>query len=176
VPERRPLPRTATPLDRIVWVLVSHSAAWEQLPVAAHDLLCDQPAPYGLFFRWLNRLVHDQGALSGDEVLVQMRATAADASSQPGAAPFPGDDGDAALADLAQRIQRLHDIDTLPDPVADLIQLVRPLELDALREELDLLLQSGELSDAAEARQLELLRLTRDLKLEISQGRPISGR
>ena len=176
VPERRPLPRTATPLDRIVWVLIAHSAAWEQLPATDHDLLCDQPAPYGPFFRWLDRLLHDQGALAGDEVLVQMRATAADAQTQASAAHHPGDDSDAALADLAQRIQRLHDIDTLPDPVADLVQLVRPLALDALREELDLLLQSGELSDAAEARKLELLRLTRDLKLEISQGRPISGR
>jgi len=176
VPERRPLPRTATPLDRIVWVLVSHSAAWEQLPATAHDLLCDQPAPYGPFFRWLDRLVHDQGALSGDEVLVQMRATAADAPA-PGQSPHLAViDSDAALADLAQRIQRLHDIDTLPDPLADIIQLVRPLELEALREELDLLLQSGDLSEAAEARKLELLRLTRDLKLEISQARPISGR
>lgn len=174
VPERRPLPRTATPLDRIVWVLVSHSAAWESLPAAAHDLLCDQAAPYGPFFRWLDRLLHDQGALSGEEVLVQMRATAADATSADGSVSHTGND--AALADLAQRIERLHGIDALPDPVADLLKLVRPLELDALREELDLLLQSGELSDAAEARKLELLRLTRDLKLEISQERPISGR
>ena len=80
------------------------------------------------------------------------------------------------LADLAQRIERFHDMENLPEPVADLLKLVRPLELDALREELDLLLQSGELSEAAEARKLELFRLTRDLKLEISQDRPISGR
>jgi len=53
--------------------------------------------------------------------------------------------------------------------------LIRPLELDSLREELDMLLQAGELSEAAEARKLELVRLTRDLKLEISQQRPISG-
>jgi DNA primase len=170
VPERRPLPRTATPLDRIVWILAAHSAAWEHLPPGMHDLLCDQAAPYGPFFRWLDRLVHDQGALPGDEVFVQMRAAAADAHT-----PGHADEGDdAALAELAQRIQRLHGVGQLADPVADLIQLVRPLELEALREELDLLLQSGELSEAAEARKLALFRLTRDLKLEISQGRPIS--
>ena len=169
VPERRPLPRAATPLDRIVWVLVAHSGAWEHLPASAHDLLCDQPAPYGLFFRWLDRQIHDQGALPAEELTQRMRA-----SSDP--AGDGHDDSAGALAELAQRIQRLHDMDALPDPVADLIKLVRPLELDALREELDLLLQSGELSEAAEARKIALFRLTRDLKLEISQERPISSR
>lgn len=167
VPERRPLPRAATPLDRIVWVLVAHCAAWEHLPAAAHDLLCDQASPYGPFFRWLDRLLHDQGALPADALLAQMRATAQAAAA---------DHSDPVLADLALRIERLHDMENLADPVADLLKLVRPLELDALREELDLLLQSGELSEAAEARKLELFRLTRDLKLEISQDRPISGR
>ena len=113
-------------------------------------------------------------ALGGQHVGGLQRFLQAGAQRQDGDRRAFADD--AALADLAQRIERLHGIDALPDPVADLLKLVRPLELDALREELDLLLQSGELSDAAEARKLELLRLTRDLKLEISQERPISGR
>ncbi|MCH8178669.1 MAG: DNA primase [Proteobacteria bacterium] len=158
VPERRPLPRATTPLDRVVWVLVAHSGAWEHLPASAHDLLCDQAEPYGGFFRWLDRLLLDQGALPAEALFGQMKT-----------AP------DRGLPELAQRIERLHGMEALPDPLADLLKLVRPLELDALREELDLLLQSGELSDAAEARKLELFRLTRDLKLEISQERPISG-
>jgi DNA primase len=61
------------------------------------------------------------------------------------------------------------------DTVDTLLNLIRPIELVALREELDLLLQSGELSEAAEARKRELFRITKDMKLEISQRRPISG-
>ena len=59
--------------------------------------------------------------------------------------------------------------------VDNLLNLIKPLELVALREELDLLTQSGELSDAAEARKLELVRRTLAMKLEISQHRPISA-
>ena len=61
------------------------------------------------------------------------------------------------------------------DTVTSLINLIKPLELVALRDELDLLTQSGELSEVAEARKMELVRLTLALKLEISQHRPISG-
>jgi len=60
--------------------------------------------------------------------------------------------------------------------VTSLINLIRPLELVALSEELKMLLQSGEeLSEAAENRKMELIRLTNQMKLEISQHRPISG-
>jgi DNA primase len=167
VPAPRPLPRAATPLDRIAWVLVSSSAQWEQLPTSAHDILCDQPSPYGPFFRWLDRLLLDQGALPAAELMQGMRE--ADA-------PPNDTDADRPLATLADRITRLHDFGTTVEhSLADLLSLIRPLELEALREELDMLLQAGELSEAAEARKLELVRLTRDLKLEISQQRPISA-
>jgi DNA primase len=155
----RPLPQAATPQDRIAWVLVAHAGLWEQLPASAHDILCDQASPYGPFFRWLDRLLADQGPMPAAELLQGLRA-----------------EPDPALVALAERINRLHDFGQGAEhTVADLISLVRPLELDALREELDMLLQAGELSDAAEARKLELVKLTRDLKLEISQQRPISA-
>jgi len=163
----RPLPRAATPLDRIAWVLVASSGTWEQLPATAHDILCDQPSPYGPFFRWLDRLLLDQGALEAAELLQGMR----EADGEPGSTG-----ADAPLSALAERITRLHDFGTGAEHhAADLLSLIRPLELEALREELDMLLQAGELSEAAEARKLELVRLTRDLKLEISQQRPISA-
>lgn len=161
---RRPLPLAATPLDRIVWALASHCEFWEQLPAATHDLLCDQALPYGGFFRWLDRLIHDQGHLPRDELLSRMRA-------------YRGEDGDSESGDfdaLAVRIEQFVDVPDNRDTVAELINLIRPIELDALREELDLLLGAGELSDAAEARKMELFRLTTALKLEISQHRPIS--
>ena len=176
VVERRPLPQAATPLDRIVWTLVAHSGAWEQLSSVAHDILCDQAAPYGPFFRWLDRLLLDQGALPAADLMAGMRQTDAphEPAGDPGAAASHAP-MNAPLSALADRIERLHEVSGQADPVAELLSLIRPLELDALREELDMLLQAGELSEAAEARKLELFRLTRDLKLEISQMRPISG-
>ena len=173
VVEPRPLPRAATPLDRVVWALVANSAAWEQLPSSAHDLLCDQASPYGPFFRWLDRLLIDQGALPGPELLTLMRLD--DTGAPPAETSASAATSASPLGSLATRIERLHEIKSTGDDVADLIALIRPLELDSLREELDMLLQAGELSEAAETRKLELVRLTRDLKLEISQQRPISG-
>ena len=161
---RRPLPQAATPLDRVVWALVSRSALWEQLPPTTHDLLCDQPLPYGQFFRWLDRLVLDQGPIERDALLSEMRQPSGDDSS-----------GEPLFSSLADRIQQFHDLPDNQDTAENLIGLIRPLELDALREELNLLLQSGELSETAEARKLELLRQTQAMKLEISQRRPISS-
>ncbi len=169
----RPLPRAATPLDRIAWVLVASSGTWEQLPASAHDLLCDQPSPYGPFFRWLDRLLLDQGAVAAAELLQGMREADGEAHATEGTARA---NAEAPLFTLAERITRLHDFGgSAEHSLADLLSLIRPLELEALREELDMLLQAGELSEAAEARKLELVRLTRDLKLEISQQRPISA-
>jgi DNA primase len=164
--EQRPLPQAATPLDRIIWALVSHSEFWEQLPSATHDLLCDQPAPYGEFFRWLDRVLLDQGLLNAEDLLKLMRGDTDDPE-------HPGDPGH--FQPLARRVALFHDVPDNKDTVDDLMTMIRPLELVALREELDLLTQSGELSEAAEARKMELVRQTLAMKLEISQRRPISG-
>lgn len=165
--ERRPLPQAATPMDRIIWVLVSHSEFWEQLPPATHDLLCDQPAPYGEFFRWLDRILLDQGLLDTHALLAMMRGDAQ-------APEHPRDEAGHFRA-LAQRIAQFVEVPDNKDTVEELMNLIRPIELVALREELDLLTQSGELSEAAEARKMELVRLTLAMKLEISHRRPISG-
>jgi DNA primase len=165
----RPLPQAATPLDRIVWSLVAHGEFWEQLPGATHDLLCDQPAPYGGFFRWLDRLLIDQGQLSADALMRGMRG------DEDAEAPVAEGEDASDLRRLAERIARLLDVPDNKDTVENLLSLIKPLELVALREELDLLTQSGELSEAAESRKMELMRLTLAMKLEISQSRPISG-
>lgn len=167
--ERRPLPQAATPLDRIVWALVSHSEFWEQLPGATHDLLCDQPAPYGAFFRWLDRLLIDQGLQPADALLTLMR------DGEDGAPATGADTSPSDLAVLARRVTQFVDVPDNKDTVDNLLNLIKPLELVALREELDLLTQSGELSEAAEARKMELVRRTLAMKLEISQHRPISA-
>jgi len=82
---------------------------------------------------------------------------------------------DESLQALARRLANLHGFEAPQEKASDLVDLLRPLQLQALRDELDLLLQSGELSEVAEARKRELIRLTGQLKLEISQSRPISG-
>ncbi|TAK90449.1 MAG: DNA primase [Aquabacterium sp.] len=164
--EQRPLPQAATPLDRIAWVLVSHSEFWEQLPSATHDLLCDQPAPYGEFFRWLDRILLDQGLLNAEDLLKLMRGDAADPE-------HPEETGH--FQTLARRVTQFVEVPDNKDTVEELMNLIRPIELVALRDELDLLTQSGELSETAEARKMELVRLTLAMKLEISRRRPISG-
>ncbi|MCC6219509.1 MAG: hypothetical protein IT505_08400, partial [Aquabacterium sp.] len=163
---QRPVPQAATPLDRIVWALISHSDFWEQLPSATQDLLCDQAAPYGEFFRWLDHTVLNHGPLPREELTHQMTAEPSDTGDHAEAAHFKA---------LARRIAHFHELPDDQDTVTSLINLIKPLELVALRDELDLLTQSGELSEVAEARKMELVRLTLALKLEISQHRPISG-
>jgi DNA primase len=164
--EQRPPPQAATPLDRVVWSFIANSGLWEQLPPATHDLLCDQPLPYGEFFRWLDGILLDQGHLDAPALLALMRGDAEDPQR-------PGEPGH--FQPLARRVTQFLDVPDNKDTVAELIGLIQPLELLALRDELDLLLQSGELSETAEARKMALIKLTNAMKLEISQRRPISG-
>jgi DNA primase len=163
---QRPVPQAATPLDRIVWALISHSNFWEQLPSATQDLLCDQAAPYGEFFRWLDHTVLNHGPLPREELTHQMTAEPSDTGDHAEAAHFKA---------LARRIAHFHELPDDQDTVQSLVYLIKPIELVSLNEELNLLLESGELSEAAEKRKTELFGLTKDLKLEISQHRPISG-
>lgn len=166
---QRPLPQAARPLERAAWMLLQRSDLWEQLPPALCDLLCDQPMPLGAYFSWLDRQIIEEGPLQASELLQRLQGGVGDAH---GEGPSPVDE---ALQALARRLANFHDITLVQDKVSDLVDLIRPMQLQALNDELDLLLQSGELSEAAERRKLELFKLTRDLKLEISQSRPISG-
>lgn len=165
---RRPVPQAAAPLERIVWLLACHSDFWEQLPASIQELLCTQAAPFGDFFRWLDRLVFDQGPIERDALLTLMRQSDADEDI--------GQPDHESLAQLATRISRFLDLPDATETVTSLLYMVKPIELEAAREELELLLQSGDdLSEAAQTRRTELLRETLALKLEISQKRPISG-
>jgi DNA primase len=171
--EMRPLPKAARPLERAAWMLMHRSELWEQLPPELCDLLCDQPMPLGTWFRWLDRQIIDEGPLPAPDLLARLARQGDEVRESP-------DESDLALVDeplqkLAERLQGFHDMGELPAKASDLVALIRPMQLQALNEELDLLLQSGELSEAAEQRKLELFRLTRELKLEISRSRPISA-
>ncbi|MDI1258940.1 DNA primase [Aquabacterium sp.] len=171
--DRRPLPQAARPLDRIVWLMIARSDFWDQVPASAHDLLCEQPAVYGHFFRWLDRLVHDQGAIGAQELVDRMRhATLGDDDS-------PSQDDsielDPGFSALAERITNFHDVLTGQESLDELLGQIKHLQLQAMQDELELLTQSGELSDSAEARKIELIRQSLTLKLEISRMRPTSA-
>ncbi|MBA2722605.1 MAG: DNA primase, partial [Methylibium sp.] len=73
-PGRRPLRATASSLDRAVALLVARSDLWERLDSEAHELLSQVQPPHGEFFCWLERRVHDEGALSPQTLLGEMRA------------------------------------------------------------------------------------------------------
>ncbi|MEY4764004.1 MAG: hypothetical protein RI907_677 [Pseudomonadota bacterium] len=160
----RPSLQAAPPLERAAWMLLHRSDLWEHLPPDIQQLLCEQPMPLGAFFTWLDRVVMDEGPLASTALLERLSA---DANSPEGIV------GDTALIALAQRLGALHEV-TLTEQTADeVIALAQPMQLRALNDELDLLLQSGELSEQAEARKLELIGLSTQLKLAISRKRPL---
>jgi DNA primase len=158
------LPQAARPLERAAWLLLHRSDLWEQLPTEMQQLLCEQNMPLGAFFSWLDRVLMDEGPMSAAALLERLSA---DANSTEGLV------GDTALISLAQRLGGLHEVTVSEQSAEDIINLVQPLQLRALNDELELLLQSGELSDQAEARKLELITLSTHMKLTISRKRPL---
>jgi DNA primase len=165
---QRPLPQAARPLERAAWMLMQRSDLWEQLPPDLCDLLCDQPVPLGAYFSWLDRQIVEHGPMQASELMQRLQSGGQDDHDDPAAV-------DESLQSLARRLSMLHGFEAPQDKASELVDLLRPIQLQTLRDELDLLLQSGELSELAEARKRELIRLTGQLKLEISQSRPISG-
>ena len=123
-------PQTATRLDRAAWLVARHSEQWAQLPDAGHAMLCDQPAPHGLYFSSVERLLHEHGAMTLDALLTDL-ATLPDAD---------------AMAPLLARIRADHALDPDP-PAADLATVISQIEFTELSDQLSLLIQSGELSD-----------------------------
>jgi DNA primase len=156
------------PLERAAWMLMQRSDLWEQLPPELCDLLCDQPVPLGAYFSWLDRQIVEHGPMQASELMQRLQGGGQDDHDDPAAI-------DESLQSLARRLSTLHGFEAPQEKASELIDLLRPIQLQTLRDELDLLLQSGELSEIAEARKRELIRLSGQLKLEISQSRPISG-
>jgi len=144
--------------------LLHRSDLWEQLAQDMQQLLCEQPMPLGAFFNWLDRVLMDEGPMAAAALLERLSA---DANSPQGLV------GDTALITLAQRLDGLHEVTLSEQSADDIITLVQPLQLRALNDELELLLQSGELSEAADARKLELITLCTQLKQTISRKRPL---
>jgi len=142
-------PQTANLLDRAGWLLAGHGDLWHEMPQASHDLLRSQPAPYGAFFGALERVLHEHGAMSFASLLEQMTADV---------------EAEAYLPMLA-RLQQFHDASD-GVPADDLAAVVHQLKLRAVADELNWLLESGELSDTESARFNALIRLREQLKTQ----------
>jgi DNA primase len=143
---------TTTLLDRALWLLITRCELWNALDASAHDLLAEQPAPYGPAFAWLERHLNEHGAESA--TALQHRMSTEDFGTQ----------GPA----LVHRLQGLH----ANEPDVDLQQqlgiVVDRLHLQAIDEELKLIFESGELSPDAAGRARELNRRRAELKQRLT--------
>lgn len=155
----RPMLQAASPIERAAWLLLHRSDLWEQLPPHVHDLLCEQPMPLGAFFSALDRLIADQGPMQANAIEACLRGDDPAMTST-----------DPALAPLLTRLQHMHAILSGQEGPQDVLALLRPSRLQALSDELELLLGSGELSAEAEQRKRELIDETRRLKLDITRA------
>jgi len=158
-PARRALRATTSSLDRGAWLLLQRCDLWESLDAATHERLCELLDPHGAFFRWLDRRFHDEGPLSPQTLLDEMRR------------------GGAALGleTLAERLDALHAIDSSGHAEAELRVIADRVRLDALARDLEALTATQPLT--AEA--LDAIRRTRAeadaLKAELARASAAIG-
>ncbi|MEY4907014.1 MAG: hypothetical protein RL260_732 [Pseudomonadota bacterium] len=157
---RRPPPRTASLLDRAAWLLVQNAQLWLDLPGEVHELLGQQSAPHGGFFAALERLLHDQGVLGASGILAALDALAQDPA-------------EAGLGALLERIRRLHELGSDAPLADDLRAIVNRIRLQAVEDEIALLLESGELSEAAAQRRNALFQQRSQLKSRPAGNAPV---
>jgi len=160
-------PQTATLLDRTAWLLARHAAVWLELPPEAHDFLIAQPAPYNTFFNALERVLHEHGAITMPALIDELRRGTA-AAGEPDSPDGP--EGPDGLKPLLDRLARFHEVDDDDAPLSLVEAVLRRLRQRAVADELQWLIESGELSEAATARRNELIALTAELK-----NAPVAG-
>lgn len=151
---RRLMQGAPTLLDRALWLLVMRCELWDGLATPAHDLLADQPAPYGPAFACLERHLHEHGP-EQPAVLLQV---------------LSGEDLGPQGPSLVQRIAQLHELEPEVDLGQELALVLDRLQLRALEDERKLLLESGPLSEEEALRARELLQHWADLKKRLPAG------
>jgi DNA primase len=151
---RKLLSGTATLLDRALWLLVCRCELWNELGAACHDLLADQPAPYGPAFAWLERHLNEHGPESTAALLADMQQQ---------------DFGPQGAA-LAERISQLHEPAPGEDLQSDLRLVVDRFRREVLKDEQKLLIESGLSTLEMEQRYRELQREIHDLTVSTSKG------
>ena len=146
--QRRTPPQTANLLDRACWLLARQAPLWHQLSPDEHDLLSSQAAPHGPFFAAVERVLHDQGPLPMSTLLDDL---ARDAQAD-------------VLLPLLARLRQFHDMPD-DDPTQAMAAVLHRLRQRAIDDELQWLIESGELSDAATQRRNHLFGLRSQLKV-----------
>ncbi|OGA99104.1 MAG: DNA primase [Burkholderiales bacterium RIFCSPHIGHO2_12_FULL_69_20] len=158
-------PQSATLLDRCAWLLARHTATWLALPGETHEFLAGQPVPYGPFFAAVERVLHEHGPITMPALIDELRRED-DADDEAG-------DG---LRALLVRLTGFHDVadDEAPEVLLDAVLL--RLRQQAVKEELQWLTESGDLSEEATARRNALIHLTAELKRGPAKPAAMAGR
>jgi DNA primase len=133
---------TPTLLDRALWLLLQRCELWDALGGGTHDLLAEQPAPYGPAFAWLERHVHEHGNEQSAALLAEM------------ARQDLGPQGTA----LAGRMAQLHAPGDVEHVEHDLQLVIGRLRVVLLKDEQRLLAESGLDAQDMAARYRELQR------------------
>jgi DNA primase len=120
-PTRRALRAATSSLDRGVALLVQRGDLWERLDAATHELLCEVLDPHGAFFRWLDRRFHEEGPLSPQTLLADMR----------------GGGETLGLEALAERVASLHEMNAGEHGETELRVIADRVRLDALERDLE---------------------------------------
>ena len=162
---RRVPPQAASLLDRTAWLLARHTAVWLDLSPETHDFLFAQPAPYSPFFAELERVLHEHGPVTMGALLAELRPAVPTPDEAAAGDQYEAEAADAAgLPALLDRLAGFHEVDDDDAPLQLLEAVLRRLRQRAVKDELDWLLESGDLSEAATARRNALIALTAELK------------
>jgi DNA primase len=151
---RRLLPGAPTLLDRALWLLVSRCELWNELSPASHDLLAEQPAPFGPAFSWLERHLNEHGPERAEALLQQM----------------PAEEFGPQGPVLLQRIAGFHANDPGVDPGEQLRRVLDQLAREAIRDEMNLLVETGMAGGEMAQRYRELQHQFADLNKRLSFG------
>jgi DNA primase len=146
---RRTQPQTATLLDRTAWLLARHASLWLELPADDHDFLGGQPAPHGNFFAALDRICHEHGPVTLAALMDEIER-----------------DAEAAelLHPLLERMRGFHEFED-EQPQAEVDKVLHRLREVAVNDEIQWLMESGDISDSAAADRLKaLFKLRADMK------------
>ena len=145
---RRLPPQTATLLDRVAWLLARHASVWLDLPADDHDFLGGQPAPHGSFFAALERVCHEHGPMTVSALMDEIES---DAEAE-------------TLRPLLERMRAFHDFED-EQPQAEIDKALHRLREVAINDEIQWLMESGDLADSAAADRLKtLFKLRADMK------------
>ena len=71
--------RLARRADHAGRMLLSHMAAWQELSSEDHNMLCEQPDPYGSLFSWIDHQLHEHGPQAWGAAREGLRDHAAEA-------------------------------------------------------------------------------------------------